>query len=205
MLPPSPPMAASGITLPSCPPVVPAPGLGGTRRAEHRCPRFRVTWGHPRGPPPATPQGASPEHQQEAARPPPPKLAAPPPQTHPGAAPHRRPPAAHPSPARPGQTLPGPDERLHVPPPVSPQIRTPGKAQSGPQSLCTGLRFRPESEALGESPAVPSAGWEAPSPTWADDLSRGQVLGPRGESLPPPVGTEVGVRTTDLHRHQTDL
>ena len=76
MLPTSPPMAASAITLPSCPPVVLAPGLGGTRRAEHRCPRFRVTWGHPRGPPPATPQDASPEHQQEAARAPPPELAA---------------------------------------------------------------------------------------------------------------------------------
>ncbi|CAI9178384.1 unnamed protein product [Rangifer tarandus platyrhynchus] len=55
------------------------------------------------------------------------------------------------------------------------------KPSQVPQSLCAGLRFRPESEALGESPAVPSAGWEAPSPTWADDLCRGQVPGPQGE------------------------
>lgn len=56
-----------------------------------------------------------------------------------------------PSEARPDPPR-GPDERLHVPPPVSPQIRTPGKAQSGPGSLCAGLRFCPESEVLGESP-----------------------------------------------------
>lgn len=72
---------------------------------------------------------------------------------------------------------PGPDKKLHVPPPVSPQIRTPAKAQSGPRSLCAGLPLCPESEAVGESPAVPPAGRGALSPAWADNLSRGEGPG----------------------------
>lgn len=116
--------------------------------------------GSTHGPPPsAAPQGASPERQQEASRPPPPQARGPLAQTHSLGQPHTDCPPLPTLPQR-GQARPspGPDERLHVPPPVSPQIRTPGKAQSGPRSLCAGLRFCPESEVLGESPAVPPAG-----------------------------------------------
>ena len=85
---PSLPMAASAITLPSCPPVVLAPGLGGHTESRAQVPRFRVTWEHPRALPPARPQGASPEHQQEAARPPPPRACGPLAQTHSPGQPH---------------------------------------------------------------------------------------------------------------------
>lgn len=156
---PSLPMAASAITLPSCPPVVLAPGLGGHTESRAQVPRFRVTWEHPWALPPARPQGASPEHQQEAARPPPPRACGPLAQTHSPGQPHTDFPQLPTLPRR-GQARPspGPDKRLHVPPPVSPQIPTPAKAQSGPRSLCAGLPLCPETEALGESPAVPPAG-----------------------------------------------
>lgn len=152
-------------------------GSGGTWRAEHRC-LASESPGSAHGPcrlpgPRALQRSVSkrqrgPRHPEAVA-----------PRSDPlsRAAPHRLPPAAHPTRRGQARPSPGPDKKLHVPPPVSPQIRTPAKAQSGPRSLCAGLPLCPESEALGESPAVPPAGRGALSPAWADNLSRGEGPG----------------------------
>lgn len=103
---PSAPMAASAITLPSCPPAVPAPGLGGHMEGRAQVPRFRVTWERPRALPPARPQGASTERQQEAARPPPPRGCGPSLRPTVQGSPAQASPSCPPYPARPGQTLP---------------------------------------------------------------------------------------------------